>query len=230
MLQFTTPASLYNGSSGSWTAANITVANGATLALNIGGPSDFTVSQGTALLYNLTNAVNNNGLQAGSSFGIDTNNTGARRTDLLQRPHQQLHRRRRRGRGHRQVRPGPVDSRRSHEQLLRSHDREQRGTGPHGANSGTGAVTVANNIAGGLSVLSIQNSGALGGSSGLAPITLSAAGNLGTRAGGRRQRHRDPRDRRHDRRRPRRKQRRLLLPGGSRQGTIASVPARSIWA
>lgn len=42
ILQFGTSASLYGGNIASWTPGNITVAASATLAVNIGGPTDFT--------------------------------------------------------------------------------------------------------------------------------------------------------------------------------------------
>ena len=74
ILQFATPASLYNGATGSWTAANIPVGNGATLAVSVGGTSDFTIGNVSTLLTNLDGVVSNNGLQAGSSIGFDTTN------------------------------------------------------------------------------------------------------------------------------------------------------------
>ena len=46
----------------------------ATLAVNVGGPSDFQPADVTNLLTGLDGAVNNNGLQAGSSIGFDTTN------------------------------------------------------------------------------------------------------------------------------------------------------------
>ena len=65
------PASLYNASEASWTAANLTVAGGATLQLAVGGASEFTSAQIGTLLANLA-AVNNNGLQAGAFVALDT--------------------------------------------------------------------------------------------------------------------------------------------------------------
>ena len=73
-LQFAKPSSLYNSTTGSWTAANIKVASGGTFAVNVGGPSDFTTGNVTTLLTNLDGTVSNNGLQAGSSIGFDTTN------------------------------------------------------------------------------------------------------------------------------------------------------------
>ena len=77
ILQFAAPASLYNATVGSWTAANISVASGAALAVNVGGPSDFQPADVTNLLAGIDGAVNNNGLQAGSSLGFDTTNATA---------------------------------------------------------------------------------------------------------------------------------------------------------
>ena len=71
-MQFAKAASLYNSDSSKWTKDNITVANSATLAISVGGAGEFSVAQGKTLLANLTNSINNNGLQAGSTFAIDT--------------------------------------------------------------------------------------------------------------------------------------------------------------
>jgi autotransporter-associated beta strand protein len=76
-LQFAKTASLYNSTTGSWTASNIVVGNGATLALNVGGTNEFTTGNVTTLLTNLGGlggAVNNNGLKAGSAIAFDTTN------------------------------------------------------------------------------------------------------------------------------------------------------------
>ncbi|MEI6240943.1 MAG: autotransporter-associated beta strand repeat-containing protein [Planctomycetia bacterium] len=78
VLQFATPASLYSGSTASWTAANIKTGTGATLAVNV-GTSNFTSANVTTLLTNLGGlggSVNNNGLQAGAAIGFDTSNAG----------------------------------------------------------------------------------------------------------------------------------------------------------
>ncbi len=72
-LQYALPGALYAGATASWTAANIIVASGATLAVNVGGASDFTTGNVTTLLTALS-AVNSNGLKAGASFGFDTTN------------------------------------------------------------------------------------------------------------------------------------------------------------
>lgn len=68
-LQFAKEVSLYNDSTGSWTAANITVASGATLALNVGGAGQFTGSDVGTI-----SAIGNStaGFKSGSSLGLDT--------------------------------------------------------------------------------------------------------------------------------------------------------------
>jgi fibronectin-binding autotransporter adhesin len=76
VLQLPRPAAIYGGNSASWTAANITVASGATLAVNVGGPSDFTTTNVGTLLSGIT-SPNGTGLQAGSTFGFDTTNSPA---------------------------------------------------------------------------------------------------------------------------------------------------------
>ena len=72
-LQYSLPGALYAGATENWTAANISVASGATLAVNVGGTSDFTTDNVTTLLAGLS-TVSNNGLKAGASFGFDTTN------------------------------------------------------------------------------------------------------------------------------------------------------------
>ena len=76
-LQLAKPASLYNGNTASWTPANISVNSGATLAVNVGGATDFTDAQVGTLVSGLTTGVSNNGLQAGSNFAISTANATA---------------------------------------------------------------------------------------------------------------------------------------------------------
>ena len=73
-LQIGTEASLYNNTPASWTAANITVGSGATLAFNVGGSGQFTTSDVNTLLTNLDGAVTNDGLEAGSTIAFDTTN------------------------------------------------------------------------------------------------------------------------------------------------------------
>ncbi len=75
-LKFAKQASLYNNNTGSWTAANVKVRNGGTLALNVGGTNEFTAGNVTTLLANLggANGTSTNGFAAGSSIGFDTTN------------------------------------------------------------------------------------------------------------------------------------------------------------
>jgi len=67
-------AYLYNNNPANWTAANITVGNGATLALNVdsAGTNGFTAGNLTTLLTNLDGALTTGGLQAGSTLALDT--------------------------------------------------------------------------------------------------------------------------------------------------------------
>ena len=71
------PAALYNGDTSKWTATNISVADGAALRLNVGGPTDFTTTQLNALLTNLGTATEGDGFKAGSTLAIDTGNAAA---------------------------------------------------------------------------------------------------------------------------------------------------------
>jgi len=77
-LQFAKAASLYNGSTVSWTSSNIKVASGGTLALNVGGSGEFTSGNLTTLLTNLggANGGTGGGLASGASIGLDTTNAG----------------------------------------------------------------------------------------------------------------------------------------------------------
>ena len=68
-LQFGTVSALYNGVGASWTAANIIVHNGATLALTVGGATGFT-SGNVDTIKALGGAAN--GFMNGSTFGLDT--------------------------------------------------------------------------------------------------------------------------------------------------------------
>ena len=65
-------AGLYNGDTAKWTPVNITVHKAATLRLSVGGPGEFTGTQISALLANLTTRVNDNGLMGGSVLSLDT--------------------------------------------------------------------------------------------------------------------------------------------------------------
>jgi len=73
-LQFGKEVSLYSNTPSSWTAANLSVAGGATVTFNVGGSGEFTSDDMTALLGNIDGAVNNNGLRAGSTIVFDTTN------------------------------------------------------------------------------------------------------------------------------------------------------------
>jgi len=66
-------SSLYNNDAARWTPANISV-NGAAgeLRLHVGGAGEFTIAQAATLLKNITTGVNQNGLMAGATFGLDT--------------------------------------------------------------------------------------------------------------------------------------------------------------
>jgi fibronectin-binding autotransporter adhesin len=73
-LQFANQTSLYTGNATSWTAAKIKVASGGTLALNVGGASEFTTGNVTTLLNNLggTNGNATAGFAGGSKIAFDT--------------------------------------------------------------------------------------------------------------------------------------------------------------
>ena len=66
-------SSLYNNDPARWTPANIIV-NGAAgeLRLHVGGAGEFTAEQAGTMLKNITTGVNQNGLMAGATFGLDT--------------------------------------------------------------------------------------------------------------------------------------------------------------
>jgi fibronectin-binding autotransporter adhesin len=72
-LNLVTGNALYSGNTASFTPANITIASAGTLAVNVGGPSDFTASQVGALLSNLQTG-STAGFKAGSAFTFNTNN------------------------------------------------------------------------------------------------------------------------------------------------------------
>jgi fibronectin-binding autotransporter adhesin len=75
MVQFGQQASLYGGTTASWTASNINVANSGTLALNVGGTNEFTTGNVTTLLTNLASSTSaTNGMNGGSVLGFDTTN------------------------------------------------------------------------------------------------------------------------------------------------------------
>jgi autotransporter-associated beta strand protein len=72
-LQFAKTASLYNGATASWTAPNIIVNSGGTLALNVGGAGEFT-SANVDMLDSLGGA--SNGFRSNSTLALDTTNAG----------------------------------------------------------------------------------------------------------------------------------------------------------
>jgi autotransporter-associated beta strand protein len=86
ILQFGKVNSLYSGTSTSWTAANIRVASGGTLAFSVGGTGEFTSSDVTTLFSNLANSTNatTNGMAAGSRFGFDTTNASGGSFEISQ--------------------------------------------------------------------------------------------------------------------------------------------------
>ena len=74
-LQFAKTASLYNGTTASWTAASIRAGNGTTLAFNVGGTGEFTTGNVTSLLTNLAaSSSSTDGMNAGAILGFDTTN------------------------------------------------------------------------------------------------------------------------------------------------------------
>jgi len=74
ILQFGRKVSLYGGTTGSWTSSHISVANGATLALNVGGAGEFASGDVTTLLTNL--GTGSNGFGNKANIGFDTTNAG----------------------------------------------------------------------------------------------------------------------------------------------------------
>ncbi len=74
-LVFAKTSALYNSNTANWIAGRIAVANGATLAFNVGGSGEFTAGNVTTLLTNLaTSSAANNGMNAGAILGFDTTN------------------------------------------------------------------------------------------------------------------------------------------------------------
>ena len=70
----TIKSSLYSNDPALWTPANITVASAASLNLNVGGAGEFTIAQAGLMFSQLGGVVSNNGLKAGSQFGVDMRN------------------------------------------------------------------------------------------------------------------------------------------------------------
>ena len=74
-LRFANQNSLYNNTDTSWTAANLNVKSGATLAFNVGGSGEFTTGNVTTLLTNLSASTGaGNGMESGSILAFDTTN------------------------------------------------------------------------------------------------------------------------------------------------------------
>ncbi len=73
----TVKSSLYGNDTSKWTPANITVASGAALVLNVQGSGEFTMTQAATMFSQLSTGVNNNGLLAGSFIGVETRNATA---------------------------------------------------------------------------------------------------------------------------------------------------------
>lgn len=71
----TIKSSLYGNDTSKWIPANITVNSGGSLVMNVGGTGEFTIAQAGTMFSQLGGAVNNNGLRAGSTFGVDLRNT-----------------------------------------------------------------------------------------------------------------------------------------------------------
>jgi autotransporter-associated beta strand protein len=69
VLEFATPSSLYAGNTASWTANNVVVSNGATLAFNVGGAGEF-ASPDLDILKEMGSAAG--GFKSGSFLGLDT--------------------------------------------------------------------------------------------------------------------------------------------------------------
>jgi fibronectin-binding autotransporter adhesin len=74
-LRFATQNSLYSNTEASWTAENLNVKSGATLAFNVGGAGEFDTGNVTTLLTNLgTSSGPTNGMNSGAVLGFDTTN------------------------------------------------------------------------------------------------------------------------------------------------------------
>ena len=175
MLQFAQPAALYNGVTGSWTAANITAGSLATLAVNVDSTAGLPPSQAGTLFANLTGT--NSGLLAGCL--LRHRHHERHRAGGLLHPASGLGRRLRRLY---QVGHGDLEGHQCLQQLYRPHDRRQWATDALRRQyrfTAPGLVTVSNSTSGGLSILSLLNHNALGsgGTDGdLAPISLNSTG------------------------------------------------------
>jgi autotransporter-associated beta strand protein len=67
----TIKSSLYGNDTLKWIPDNITVNSGGSLVMNVGGAGEFTIAQAGTMFSQLGGVVNNNGLRAGSTFGVD---------------------------------------------------------------------------------------------------------------------------------------------------------------
>jgi autotransporter-associated beta strand protein len=72
----TIKSSLYGNDTAKWIPDNITVNSGAALVMNVGGAGEFTIAQAGLMFSQLGGTVNNNGLRAGSQFGVDLRTAG----------------------------------------------------------------------------------------------------------------------------------------------------------
>jgi fibronectin-binding autotransporter adhesin len=75
-LEFENEVSLYDDTTTSWTAANIDVAPGAMLALDVGASPNFTAADIQTLETNFAAGATSNGLENGSTLGLDTTYAG----------------------------------------------------------------------------------------------------------------------------------------------------------
>lgn len=72
----TIKSSLYGNDTAKWIPDNITVNSGAALVMNVGGAGEFSIGQAGLMFSQLGGVVNNNGLRAGSVFGVDLRTAG----------------------------------------------------------------------------------------------------------------------------------------------------------
>ncbi len=76
-LLFSTPATLANGDTAKWTAANLVTGSGATAAFVVGGTTGFSGIDISTLLAGIGGSVSDNGLLAGARIGFDTSAAGS---------------------------------------------------------------------------------------------------------------------------------------------------------
>ncbi len=83
-LKFALANALYGGNSTLWTAANLNVKSGATLAFNVGGSGQFTTANVTTLLTNLAASSSaTNGMNAGATLGFDLSSASITIADII---------------------------------------------------------------------------------------------------------------------------------------------------